>query len=140
MPSTNYTISDPHYRRKLFAGIALLILFLIMLIGEAMTDRIVRFWFGVIVCSFVVLCVALSVAFARDGGQWGNNDPVVTEWYKTLMQPDRPEVSCCGEGDAYWCDDYYVRDGKTFCKITGRPSRRPAQAHSCAGRYCNIHS
>ena len=34
------------------------------------------------------------------------------------MMPDVPTASCCGEADAYWCDDVHVRDGKTFCTIT----------------------
>ena len=40
-----------------------------------------------------------------------------------------PTHPCCGEADAYWCDDYYVRDGHTFCKITDdrpdEPLKRP---------------
>jgi hypothetical protein len=47
------------------------------------------------------------------------------------MQPDNPTASCCGEADAYWCDDISVRSGKTYCRITdprpdaplGRPPR-----------------
>ena len=36
-------------------------------------------------------------------------------------------MPCCGEADAYWCDDYFARDGKAYCRITddrvvpGRP-------------------
>jgi hypothetical protein len=68
---------------------------------------------------------------ARDLGQWENSDPAVREWYRSLMQPDVPTASCCGEADAYWCDDISVRNGKTYCKITddrpdgplGRPHR-----------------
>jgi hypothetical protein len=43
------------------------------------------------------------------------------------MMPDLPTSSCCGKADAYYCDDYYARDGKAYCKITddrvvqGRP-------------------
>ena len=61
-------VDDPYARRRLVAGIALLIFFLIAMIGEAMTDRIVRFWFGVILCSLVGFVVAVwllvDVAFA----------------------------------------------------------------------------
>ncbi len=53
------------------------------------------------------------------------------------MQPDIPTASCCGEADAYWCDDVHVRDGKTFCGITddrpdeprGRPRREIGEQH-----------
>lgn len=103
-----------------------------------MHDRKSRVWLGVVVSCVVGLVVGLwllvSAVHARDLGQWGNNDPVVTEWYKTLMQPDRPEVSCCGEGDAYWCDDYHVRDSKTFCKITDdRPDEPRKRIHIDVG-------
>ena len=27
------------------------------------------------------------------------------EWYQSLMQPDVPTSSCCGEADAYWADE-----------------------------------
>jgi hypothetical protein len=54
-----------------------------------------------------------------------NND----EWYGSLLQPDNPNASCCGLADAYWCDDYYARDGKAYCRITDdrddAPLKRP---------------
>jgi hypothetical protein len=31
------------------------------------------------------------------------------EWYQSLMQPDVLNASCCGEADAYWVDEIYVR-------------------------------
>lgn len=66
----------------------------------------------------VLLMIALMfAAHARDLGQWDQSDPV-TQWYQELMQPDNPAASCCGEADAYWCDDYYSRGDKAFCKIT----------------------
>jgi hypothetical protein len=70
---------------------------------------------------FVLLVSALLASTpmaARDSGQWENADPVVTEWYRGLMQPDSPSSSCCGEADAYWCDGQHVRDGVTYCVIT----------------------
>lgn len=57
-----------------------------------------------------------------------DTDPVVTQWMETLMQPDAPNVRCCGEGDAYWCDDYGFDGKDAYCKITddrhihGRPN------------------
>lgn len=66
---------------------------------------------------------------ARDLGQWANQDHAISEWYEHLMRPDYPSSSCCGEADAYWCDDISVKDGHTFCKITDdrndEPLRRP---------------
>jgi hypothetical protein len=55
---------------------------------------------------------------ARDLGQWENSDPDVRAWFEGLKQPDHPQSSCCGQADAYWCDDIHVREGKTYCTIT----------------------
>lgn len=74
-------------------------------------------WVKSFVMSLFAL-VAVTAANARDLGQWENGDPVVREWYQTLMQPDNPAVSCCGEADAYWADETHFRDGKTFVVIT----------------------
>ncbi|HVX56468.1 MAG TPA: hypothetical protein VHA37_01940 [Candidatus Saccharimonadales bacterium] len=75
-----------------------------------------------------LLLIAAPVV-AHDDGQWGNVDPAIKSWYEHLMQPDVPTSSCCGEADAYWCDDVHVRDGHTFCKITDNradePRKRP---------------
>jgi hypothetical protein len=70
-------------------------------------DRVVSFLLGVIagVCIIAALMFFSGPAHSRDLGQWGNNDPEISQWYRTLMQPDNPSVSCCGESDAYWCDD-----------------------------------
>jgi hypothetical protein len=57
-------------------------------------------------------------AIARDSGQWENGDPAVRGWYQSLMRPDAPTSSCCGEADAYWADEIHVRDGKTYATIT----------------------
>jgi hypothetical protein len=57
-------------------------------------------------------------AQARDLGQWEATDPDIRQWYQSLMQPDVPTASCCGEADAYWADEVHVRDGKTYATIT----------------------
>ena len=62
--------------------------------------------------------VHLSALTARDLGQWQNSDATIREWYQTLMQPDLPTISCCGEADAYWADEIHVRGGRTFAVIT----------------------
>lgn len=59
-----------------------------------------------------------STAYARDNGQWENTDPVIREWYRTLKMPDAPQVSCCGEADAYWADKIEVVDDKAYAIIT----------------------
>lgn len=60
----------------------------------------------------------IGAVFGRDLGQWGAQDPSQREWYQSLMQPDAPASSCCGEADAYFCDGYSARGDKAFCTIT----------------------
>ncbi|MDB5584818.1 MAG: uncharacterized protein JWR80_9994 [Bradyrhizobium sp.] len=67
----------------------------------------------------------ITPAAARDSGQWEGSNPAIREWYRSLMQPDNPNVSCCGEADAYWCDEIKVRQGKTFCSITDDRDDKP---------------
>lgn len=86
------------------------------------------------VAPLITLCALLAKIAqteARDNGQWGNSDQVISAWIRNLMQPDRPIVSCCGSADAYWSDDYTVENGHAVAIITddrddaplGRPHR-----------------
>lgn len=78
-------------------------------------------YFAIFVAIDVVLILLLifgARAWAHDDGQWGNADPSVREWYQSLMRPDAPTSSCCGEADAYWADEVHVRGGKTYATIT----------------------
>ena len=68
---------------------------------------------------FIVLaCIAAGAlacavsAQARDVGQCEASDPAIREWYRTLMQPDIPDASCCGAADAYYADEIHVKNGK----------------------------
>lgn len=80
----------------------------------------------------------IATAFARDLGQWENGDPAIRQWYQTLMQPDNPTVSCCGEADAYWCESH-VKDGKTFCTIADvRPDEPLGRPHVEIGTEVEI--
>lgn len=45
-------------------------------------------------------------------------DPRFAEWFQSLRMPDRPEMSCCGNGDAYYVDDLDTVDGRVFATIT----------------------
>lgn len=69
-------------------------------------------------------CIA-SVAGARDDGQWEVTGPEVRTWYRELMQPDNPMVSCCGEADAYWADSFEVVDGQYLAIITDTREDKP---------------
>ncbi len=72
----------------------------------------------------------MSVANARDLGQWDSVDPGIREWYQALMQPDNPAASCCGEADAYWADSFEV-DGD---KYVPDPTNRCAASISISGQ------
>jgi hypothetical protein len=93
---------------------------------------------------WTVFCLTLLVAmmfmvvlvvdvFARDLGQWENTDPEIRQYYKHLMMPDNPAVSCCGESDAYFADSYeIVKDPTTgyshfFAIITDERDDVPLQ-------------
>lgn len=88
-----------------------------------------------VVGGLLALLLALALlalghpAQARDLGQWQSSDPDLRAWYEGLMQPDVPTMSCCGEADAYFCDDYRLQGGKGVCTITDdrddAPRRRP---------------
>lgn len=71
-----------------------------------------------LVIFIILLFIWTGLSHARDLGQWENSDAVTKQWYQSLMQPDNPSVSCCGEGDAYWADVIHVRDGKTYVTVT----------------------
>lgn len=87
----------------------------------------------------IALIALIFAAHAHDYGQWENSDPVIREWYRSLMQPDAPEVSCCGEADAYWADDIHVRDGKTFATVTDdRPDEPRGRPHIPVGTEVEI--
>jgi hypothetical protein len=98
-------------------------------------------WYGL----WFVLALALMAfacarkTHARDLGQWEAADPAIREWYQSLMQPDVPTASCCGEADAYWADEIHVRDGKTYAIITDdRPDEPRGRPHIDVGTEIEI--
>jgi hypothetical protein len=64
-------------------------------------------------------------AAARDFGQWEAQPPEVRQWFRKLMQPDIPTLSCCGEADAYWADGFEVDAGRYVAIITDERSDDP---------------
>lgn len=71
-----------------------------------------------LICAGAFFIFLLSPAFSRNSGQWDQEDIAISSWYRTLMQPDNPTISCCGEADAYWADDTEVKNGKVYAIIT----------------------
>lgn len=65
---------------------------------------------------FACLLAIASPAIARDDGQWSDQPAHIRRWFQTLMQPDNPRVSCCGEADAFEADSYEV-DGDHYVAI-----------------------
>jgi hypothetical protein len=73
--------------------------------------------------ALAIVAILVVPVHARDIGQWSAVPEntwthEIREWFRTLMQPDNPTISCCGSGDSYWCDDVYSREGHNYCRIT----------------------
>lgn len=66
--------------------------------------------------SISALLMVPAIAQARDNGQWGDQPASVRAWFQSLMQPDAPMISCCGEADAYEADTFEV-DGDHYVAI-----------------------
>src|SRR4051794_39008361 len=87
----------------------------------------------------LVLLILSGPAIARDLGQWETSDPAIREWYQSLMRPDMPGVSCCGEADAYYADEVRFRGGKTYAVITDkRPDEPLGRPHIAPGTEVEI--
>lgn len=63
------------------------------------------------------LCLP-AAAQARDNWQWGDMPLATRQWFQSLMQPDAPTVSCCGEADAYEADTFEVAGDHYVAIIT----------------------
>lgn len=88
---------------------------------------------GLVAVAFFVLAL-VDIVFARDLGQWENSDPTISQWYRSLMQPDNPAVPCCGEADAYWADSFEVDGDKYVAIITDtRPDEPLRRKHIDVG-------
>ena len=75
--------------------------------------------------AWMIVVGLVAFASARDVGQWEASDPAISNWYKGLMQPDNPVMSCCGKADAYWADKVEVIGGKVFATITDTRDDKP---------------
>jgi len=82
----------------------------------------------------IALAFLCTTAVARDLGQWENQSTNVRQWFQSLMQPDDPHLSCCGEADAYWADSFEVSDGHYVAIITDdRPDGPLGRPHRAVG-------
>ena len=76
---------------------------------------------------YVALLLLLSsTALARDNGQWTDSPIAVRQWFQSLMQPDNPYMSCCGEADAFEADQFEVEGDHYVAIITDGKGLMPA--------------
>ena len=75
-------------------------------------------WAALLILILTPTVVAMSVvpAKARDDGQWADQPENIRQWFQSLMQPDNPYMSCCGEADAFEADTFEV-DGDHYVAI-----------------------
>jgi hypothetical protein len=73
-----------------------------------------------------LLLLLCGTALARDNGQWANSPVALREWFQSLMQPDNPYMSCCGEADAFEADTFEVADDHYVAVITDGKGLIPA--------------
>jgi hypothetical protein len=66
----------------------------------------------------IALLLLTSTALARDNGQWSGQSANIRQWFQSLMQPDNPYKSCCGEADAFEADTFDQEDGHWVAVIT----------------------
>ena len=55
---------------------------------------------------------------ARDSPQWAGAGESVRRWFQSLMQPDNPSISCCGEADAFEADTFEVEGDHYVAVVT----------------------
>jgi hypothetical protein len=76
-----------------------------------------------------LLAGSLMPLEGRDLGQWASIDPSVSQWYKTLMMPDNPTISCCGTADAYYADVFETEGDRYVAIITDTRDDAPLGRH-----------
>ncbi len=69
-------------------------------------------------CAVSALTLRLDRAAARDNGQWADRPENVRQWFQSLMQPDHPHVSCCGEADAFEADNFETESDHYVAIVT----------------------
>jgi hypothetical protein len=66
----------------------------------------------------IALLLLTSTALARGNGHWSGQPANIRQWFQSLMQPDNPYRSCCGEADAFEADTFDQEDGHWVAVIT----------------------
>ncbi len=60
----------------------------------------------------------LLLLLVSDNGQWGDKSASIRQWFQSLMQPDNPYQSCCGEADAFEADTFEINGDHYVAIIT----------------------
>jgi hypothetical protein len=66
----------------------------------------------------VAISMAVDSAFARSSPTWSDSPANIRAWFQSLMQPDNPAQSCCGEADAFEADTFEVQGDHYVAVIT----------------------
>jgi hypothetical protein len=92
------------------------------------------FWFT-LAAVMILFAAACQGVFARDLGQWANEDQAIASWFRDLKQPDHPTISCCSFADAYYADiDKTGPNGELIAVITDdRPDGPLGRPHIPVG-------
>jgi hypothetical protein len=62
----------------------------------------------------------------------------VRKWFRSLMRPDNPFISCCGEADGYEAD-LFGQDGENFVAIiTGQGPEIAGKPHIAEGTRISV--
>jgi hypothetical protein len=72
----------------------------------------------IIVLSLIALIIEVKIAFGRASPSWSDKPIAIREWFQSLMQPDNPYMSCCGEADAFEADTFEVNGDHYIAIIT----------------------
>jgi hypothetical protein len=83
----------------------------------------------------LILFLVCTPAIAKDLGQWQHQAPDISDYFKSLKQPDLTVSSCCGEADAYYADKTETgSDGELYAIITDtRPDEPLKRPHKDVG-------
>lgn len=74
---------------------------------------------AIVIFAIVFLVLLLyGLAQARPSPQWASQPKVIVDWFESLMQPDNPSLSCCGEADGFEADTFEQQDGHWVAIIT----------------------
>ena len=86
--------------------------------GRAILRGILLLMLDAVVGLVILLAFLFAVAqvLARPSAQWAGEPESIRQWFQSLMQPDNPTMSCCGEADAFEADTFEI-DGDHYVAV-----------------------